>query len=142
MYKRGLLLVLAVSLAGCSGIVGGPSVETPDAPVDQLRLVIENDLSTTQSVAVNLTTTDGQTVLNKSQQIQAGGKWVVTTINTTSRNETIQYMVRLPGLNRTAQVTPVRPSNRGARVNIITDDGIGIFECTGNLTCWEGRQNF
>lgn len=140
---RVVLLLLLVSTAGCAALDGGvleneTTTETlSDAQEQQFRLVIQNEVASTQEVTVVLRDDDGRTVLNESKTLQPGGGWVVSTFDVASLETPVTITIDLPQRNESIEVSPIRSTTRGSRLHKITEDGIDHYECNVNVTCWK-----
>lgn len=132
-----LLLVGIVLIAGCSGVIANDG--TPDSEPDKLRLVIQNEVSSAETIALTLTAENGDTLLDATKTVRSDGGWIVTTLAVSDLQTPVTVTARLPGRNETIELTPIRGSDRGARLHTITDDGIGIYECNTNVTCWQQK---
>lgn len=133
-YLKVGLIVVAVLLAGCSGVMPDKNQNTPE---QQLRVVMHNDVSTTQTVTLTFSSADGQTVLNKTKTMQPDENWIVSTLNVSTQETPVTVTARIPERNYTNELTPIRGSDRGSRLYTVYDDGINIHECNTNLTCWQ-----
>lgn len=135
--RRTLLLVLIVAIAGCSGVfVPDGSDESRE---QRFRLVVQNDVSSTQSVGMTLTNESGQTIFNETKTLQPGGGWVVSTFNVSSLNTPVRITAHLPNQNITQELSLIRSTERGARLYTVTNDHFNIYECNENVTCWQQK---
>ena len=141
MKYKILLVIGFILLAGCNGAISG--ITGPDAENNEdqrLRLVVQNEAPAAQTVGVNLTTTQGDTILNETKEIKSGGGWLVTTLNLSSyENEVIEFTITLPQQNQTLQAASIRAEDsieRGARLYTIDENSIDIYECRVSVDCW------
>lgn len=135
--RRTLLLVLIVSIAGCSGLFAPDGSDEPQE--QRIRLVIQNEESSTQMVGMTLTNESGKTIFNDTKTLQPGGGWVVSTFNVSSLNTPVKITARLPNQNFTQELSPIRSTERGARLYTVTNDHFNIYECNENVTCWQQK---
>jgi hypothetical protein len=141
MHYKILLVIGFVLLAGCNGAISG--ITGPDAEDNEnqrLRLAIQNEAPAAQTVGVNLTTTQGDSILNETKEIESGGGWLVTTLNLSSyEDEVIEFTITLPQQNKTLQAAPIRAEDsleRGARLYTIDQNSTDIYECKESVDCW------
>lgn len=132
---RTLLVVGIMVTAGCSGVIN--SDDQPSGETDQLRIVVQNELASTVTITLTLTSQSGQTILNETKTVQSDGGWVVTTLTVSDVETPVTVTARLPDRNYTNELTPIRSTDRGSRLLTIYDDGINIHECNTNVTCWQ-----
>lgn len=142
MKVRSLSLLLLVLLAGCNGgLIANKQPTDTKEQKQQLRFVVQNDASSNQPIDLTFQSKDGKTVLNRSKTLKPGETWVVTTFNVSSLNSPVNVTATLPKRGYTTELVPIRSTERGARLHTITEDGIGLYECDSNTTCWKQEAN-
>jgi hypothetical protein len=129
--------VLVVTIAGCSGVFGGVSETPSDVHEQRFRLVIQNEAPSPQTVGLTLTSNHGRIVLDESKTLQTGGGWVVSTFNVSSLVTPVKITIHLPQRNESQELSPIRSTTRGSRLHVITGNGINLYECNRNVTCWQ-----
>ncbi|MFB6296161.1 MAG: hypothetical protein ABEH66_04880 [Halobacteriales archaeon] len=136
---RTLLLVGIVLLAGCSGVIAND--DPPDSETEKLRLVVQNDVESAETITLTLTSKNGETILNETKTVESDGGWVVTTVNVSELETPVTVTAEMPDRNYTNELTPIRSTDRGSRLHTIYDDGINIHECNTNVTCWQQKPD-
>ncbi|WP_266075041.1 hypothetical protein [Haladaptatus caseinilyticus] len=139
MKGRTLSLLLLILVAGCAGgPLNGPGQPSDTAEQKQkLQFVVQNDASSTEKVRITFTSNGGKTALNRSQTLDSGEVWVVSTVNVSSLNTPVKVTARLPKRGYSTELAPIRSTERGSRLHTVTEDGIDLFECNSNTTCWK-----
>lgn len=132
---RKILVVGVMLIAGCSGFV--PNNEPTDSGPQQLRFVVQNDVSSAETITLIFTSDSGEMVLNETETVNPDSDWVVSTLNVSDLETPVTVTAHMPDRNYTNELTPIRSTDRGSRLHTIYDDGINIYECNTNVTCWQ-----
>ena len=141
MNGRTLSVLLLVVLAGCNGALlnGTHQPTAAGEQTQQLRLVVQNEAASNQTIDLTLRSKTGKPVLNQSKALEPGEVWVVSMFNVSSLDTPVTVTAHLPKRGYTTELVPIRSTERGARLHTITDDGISLFECNANTTCWKQK---
>jgi hypothetical protein len=134
MWRRAVLALALVALAGCGGL--GPGADDGDWRV---RLVVQNAGPQPTTVTATVDATPGGRVVEETRRLAPGETWVVTTLPTGSAPADT-YSVALAADGEVSiehAFDTRRASGSGATLYLV--GGGTVVSCGGSVDCWQNH---